>query len=81
MISLLWLGVSSALSFVFGYFVSAYLIAKDKDVVRLHSDEIIVKKPAEGLVLVAVTQQVARRIVLERSGLDKKISLEARDMF
>ena len=64
--------------FIAGYMVSAFLIARDPEVARLGRDEVIVKKPEDGLVLIAVTQQVARRIVLS-SGSEKSV-LEARDL-
>jgi hypothetical protein len=67
------------LGFGLGYFVSAFLIARDPDVVRLNQDEVIVKKPDNGLVLIAVTQQVARRIVLQGSPVEKSV-VEARDL-
>lgn len=63
---------------VLGYLLAAYFIARDPEVVRLNPDEVIVKRPADGLILVAVTQQVARRIVLQNN--PKKSALEARDL-
>lgn len=71
--------VGAVLCFAAGYFFSAFMIARDPEVVRMGSDEMIVKKPTDGLVLIAVTQQVARRIVLS-TGADEKSILQARDL-
>jgi hypothetical protein len=66
--------------FLVGYLFSAYLVARDPDLVHLKSDEVIVKKPPSDLILVAVTQQVARRIVLQNSASKEKSVIEARDL-
>lgn len=65
-------------AFLVGYFVASYLIARDPEVVRLEHDEVIVKRPPEGLILVAVTQQVARRIVLQNG--KQRAAQEARSL-
>ena len=75
-----WIFLAAIIGFGIGYLVSAFMIARDPEVVRLNHDEVIVKRPDQGLVLIAVTQQVARRIVLQgRSGSEKSV-LEARDL-
>ena len=51
-------------SFTLGYFLSTMLIAKDPDLVKLDPDMIVVKRPADGLVLVAVTPEIMRRLIM-----------------
>jgi hypothetical protein len=73
-----WIIVAITIAaFVIGYALATYLIAKDKDLFRLAEDEIIVKKPVDGLVLVAVPPHVMRRLITHPEGFD---STEARSM-
>lgn len=49
---------------VVGFFLGVVFVSMDKDIHRMKSDEVIVKKPDDGLILVAVTPDVARRLVM-----------------
>lgn len=57
-------------AFLIGYALAAYLIARDADLVRLSEDEIVVKRPAQGMVLVAVPPHVMRKLVTNPEGFE-----------
>jgi hypothetical protein len=65
------------LAFLVGYAAATYLIARDPDLFRLGEDEIIVKKPAEGMVLVSVPPHLMRKLITNPDGFE---SHEARSM-
>lgn len=66
------------LFFGLGYGFAVYLLARDPDVIRLNDDEAIVKKPKDGLIMIACPPDVARRIITNPDGFD---SNEARAMY
>lgn len=53
------------LAFLLGYIAAVIIFAKDKDLIKLKANEVIVKKPGEGLVLVAVPPDVMRKLIME----------------
>lgn len=57
----------SAGSLVVGAVIALLVVMRDPDLVRLKDDEMIVKRPQDGLVLVALSQEMARRVVLQAS--------------
>ncbi len=66
-------------AFVLGVLITLYVVARDEKLVRIESDEIIVKKPGEGLVLVALTQEMARRVIMKKENTASQT--EARDLY
>lgn len=54
------------LGFLLGYALCAYVVSQDENLVRLQADERIIKKPDDGLVLVAVTPDMMRKFVAQR---------------
>jgi len=66
---LVTLGVGIVMFFV-GYALAAYIIARDADLVRLKSDEIVVKKPPEGTVLVSVPPHTMRKLITHPEGFE-----------
>jgi hypothetical protein len=66
------------LSFLMGYGLAVFLLARDPDVIRLGADEAIIKKPKEGLIMIACPPEVARRIITHPEGYE---SSEARAMY
>lgn len=71
--------VSAVGGSVAGYLLCGLLVARDRSVVKLADDEIIVKKPAEGLILMAVTTDLARRIISRRDA--EETVREARQIY
>lgn len=65
------------LSFIAGYGLAVFLIARDRDLIRLKPDEVVTKKPADGLVLVSVPPHIMRKLVTHPDGFDPN---EARSM-
>jgi hypothetical protein len=76
----LWIIVASVVSFVAGFFLAMIIVSRDKDLIRLHDDELIVKKPENGLILAAVQPDVLRRLVMDKKDADSQ-SIEARDFY
>ena len=74
---MIWYTLLFPVGFIFGYGLATYFIAKDADLFRLDPDELIVKKPQDGLVLVAVPPNVMRKLLTHPEGFD---STEARSM-
>lgn len=54
------------LGFLLGYALCAYVVSQDESLIRLQPDERIIKKPDDGLVLVAVTPDMMRKFVAQR---------------
>ena len=73
--------ICTCVGFVVGYAACGYLIANDESVIKVADDEMIVKRPADGLILVAVSPTVARRIVMQSDKEFRKNSQEARDLY
>jgi len=65
------------LSFIFGYGLAIFFVARDPDLLRLKPDEVVTKKPAEGMVLVSVPPHVMRKLITHPEGFDPH---EARSM-
>ena len=62
-----------------GYWLCALLIARDQKVVRLGDDDVVVKRPGQGMVLASVPPSALRRLVAEREGGSDQI--QARDLY
>jgi len=65
------------LSFMIGYGVAIFFVARDKDLIRLKDDEVITKKITDGMVLVSVPPHVMRKLVTHPEGYEPH---EARSM-
>jgi hypothetical protein len=52
---------------VIGWFVAVYRMSIDTQLVRLESDQLICKKPPEGHILMAVTVDVARKLLNKKN--------------
>lgn len=76
-----WLLIGVVVGGVFGYALSSYLIAKDPSVIHILDDEVVVKKPANGLVLVAAPPDVVRKLVVQKDIVEEKSSVEARELY
>lgn len=59
--------------------VTLIVVAKDDSLIRIRPDEILVKKPEEGLILVALTKEMARRVIMKKENSSGQI--EARDLY
>ena len=46
-----------------GWFLAIYRMSKDEFIMRLNADEVVCKKPPENHILVAVSPEMARRLV------------------
>lgn len=77
MMTFLWILIVIG-SFGLGYGLAVYLIAKDPELHRLGADEAVIKKPKDGLILVACPPDVARRIIANPEGFEGN---EARGMY
>lgn len=64
--SVIWYVLIFAVGFAVGYAACAYMVSTDEDVVRLKADERVIKKPDDGLVLIAVTPDMMRKFVAQR---------------
>lgn len=65
-----------------GVLIYSFVIARDKDLVHLQDDEVIIKRPLPQFVLVQVTPDVARRLVSTGGDLDvPKAHSEARALY
>lgn len=78
--------VLTYLSFVFlgivlGGLLYSLIIARDRTLVHLHVDEVIIKRPMPEFVLVQVTPEIARRLVQYEGDLEPKNSSEARALY
>lgn len=73
------------LTFIAGSFVSmslyAFMIARDKNLVHLQEDEVVIKRPLPQFVLVQVTPDVARRLVNTGGEVDLPNKAEARALY
>lgn len=56
-----------------------FVMARDEFLVRIEPDQMIVKKPAEGLILVALTKEMARRVIMKKE--NSSGHTEARDLY
>lgn len=59
----------------------AFIMSRDKDIIHLKEDEIVVKKPSPEFVLIQVTPDIARRLVYYEGKLEPKNTSEARSMY
>ena len=55
-----------------------YLIARDKNLIHIHDDEMVVKRPHPSMVLVQVSPNVARRLINYQGELQPPNPTEAR---
>jgi len=46
-----------------GWLLAIYRISKNPNIIKLNDDEVVCKKPPQDTVLVAVTTDVARRLI------------------
>lgn len=62
-----------------GCAATMFIIARDSDLVRLLPDEVVMKKPSDGLILVAVTAEIARKLIMRKPSEDS--TQEARKLY
>ena len=65
MIEWVWFVIAAPILVISGYFLALRAIAKDTTWVRLKEDEVIIKKPKEGLVLIAVPPSLMGKLEIE----------------
>lgn len=81
MIHIGFVAIAGLVLFVAGFIFAFYLISKDQSIVRIKPDEQIVKKPSDGLVLVAMTPDALRGSVVQRESPDSATDVQARDIY
>lgn len=64
-----------------GFFVWSWFASRDRQLVYLSEEEVIIKRPDANMVLVQVTPDVARRLVNTAAGEQEKASVEARNLY
>jgi hypothetical protein len=52
-----------SIGIIIGWVLAIFRISKDEQFVRLNADEVVCKKPPENHILVAVSPEMARRLV------------------
>lgn len=65
----------------FSVVVYALLISRDKDLVHLQADEVIIKRPLPEFILVQVTPDVARRLISTGGEMEVPNKSEARALY
>jgi len=60
-----WIAICGVVCFILGYVVAVLLVSRDQDLIRLKQDEVIVQRPAVGLVLISVPPHVMRRLIMQ----------------
>lgn len=75
---MIWLIVTGIICFALGYVAAVAIVSRDPDLIKLGKDDLIVKRPAEGLVLAAVPPTVLRKLITQRD--DAEVA-EARTMY
>jgi hypothetical protein len=64
---------------IFGATLAVVIISKDRSLVRVSDDEVIVKRPKDGLTLVAAHPDILRRLVMQKD--DGSDIVEARSIY
>ena len=65
-----------------GFLLALFAVARDPSVVRVSDDAAVVKKPGNGLVLVAVPIETARRLIMKKTDTQSSPEVrEARQMY
>lgn len=77
--------ITGALGLLFGlgvgYFFALYKSAKNENLYLLRADEVVVKKPADGLILIAVTPDVMRKMIVSKPDDVMMQQVEARNLY
>jgi hypothetical protein len=66
---------------LFGFAAAILIALKDRSLINLKDDEVVIKKPNPELILVQVTPEVARRLVNTGGDLEAKSPSEARALY